>query len=32
MYNLPSLTDFGGNKEETEIVAFLNDLVFKSIR
>ncbi len=31
MYNLPSLTDFGGNKEETEIVAFLNDLVFKSI-
>lgn len=31
MYNLPSLTDFGRNKEETEIVAFLNDLVFKSI-
>lgn len=32
MKNLPSLTDFGGSKEETEIVAFLNDLVFKSIR
>ena len=32
MNNLPSLTDFGKNKEETEVVAFLNDLVFSSIR
>ena len=31
MNNLPSLTDFGKNKEETEVVAFLNDLVFSSI-
>ena len=32
MNNLPSLTDFGKNKEETEVVAFLNDLVFSSIK
>ncbi len=31
MYNLPSLTDFGKTKEESEIIAFLNDLVFSSI-
>ena len=28
---LPSLTDFGNNKEESEIIAFLNDLVFNSL-
>ena len=32
MYNLPSLTDFGNKKNETEIVLFLNDLVFKNIK
>lgn len=32
MYNLPSLTDFGKNKEESEIISFLNDLVFSSLR
>lgn len=32
MYNLPSLTDFGKTKEETEIIAFLNDLVFSGIK
>lgn len=32
MHNLPSLTDFGKTKEETEIIAFLNDLVFSSIK
>ncbi len=31
MNNLPSLTDFGKNKEETEVIAFLNDLVFTSL-
>ena len=31
MNNLPSLTDFGNNKEESEIIAFLNDLVFNSL-
>jgi AcrR family transcriptional regulator len=31
MNNLPSLTDFGKNKEESEIIAFLNDLVFTSL-
>ncbi len=31
MNNLPSLTDFGKTKEETEIISFLNDLVFSSI-
>lgn len=32
MYNLPSLTDFGKTKEEGEIIAFLNDLVFTSLK
>lgn len=32
MNNLPSLTDFGKTKEESEIVAFLNDLVFASLK
>jgi AcrR family transcriptional regulator len=31
MNNLPSLTDFGEKKEESEIIAFLNDLVFASL-
>jgi AcrR family transcriptional regulator len=31
MQNLPSLTDFGGNKDEKKLVAFLEDLVFRSI-
>jgi AcrR family transcriptional regulator len=31
MNNLPSLTDFGEQKDEQEIVAFLIDLVFSSI-
>lgn len=32
MHNLPSLTDFGKTKEEGEIIAFLNDLVFTSLK
>ncbi|MFI3219978.1 MAG: TetR/AcrR family transcriptional regulator [Methylococcales bacterium] len=32
MKNLPSLTDFGNNKDEAEIVLFLEDLVLSSIR
>ena len=32
MNNLPSLTDFGKSKEESEIIAFLNDLVFTSLK
>lgn len=32
MNHLPSLTDFGRTKSETEIVAFLNDLVFTSLK
>lgn len=32
MQNLPSLTDFGSSKDETEIVAFLENIVFSSIR
>lgn len=32
MHNLPSLTDFGNNKEEAAIISFLNDLVFSSIK
>lgn len=32
MNNLPSLTDFGETKEESEIIAFLNDLVFTSLK
>ena len=31
MNNLPSLTDFGQNKDEAEIVKFLENLVFSSI-
>ena len=32
MNNLPSLTDFGKSKGESEIISFLNDLVFKSLK
>lgn len=32
MNHLPSLTDFGKTKEETEIISFLNDLVFSSVK
>ncbi|MFD2161547.1 TetR/AcrR family transcriptional regulator [Paradesertivirga mongoliensis] len=32
MHNLPSLTDFGASKDETQIVSFLENLVFSSIR
>lgn len=32
MNNLPSLTDFSDTKEESEIIAFLNDLVFSSLK
>lgn len=32
MNNLPSLTDFGNTKEENKITAFLNDLVFTSLK
>jgi AcrR family transcriptional regulator len=32
MQNLPSLTDFGGSKEEKKLVSFLEDLVFSSIK
>lgn len=32
MNNLPSLTDFGKTKEDKNVVSFLNDLVFSSIR
>ncbi len=32
MNNLPSLTDFGKAKEESEIIAFLNDLVLSSLK
>lgn len=32
MNNLPSLTDFGKDKDESKIVAFLKDLVFCSIK
>lgn len=32
MNNLPSLTDFGKTKEESEIIAFLNDLVFTCLK
>ncbi|TRX04506.1 TetR/AcrR family transcriptional regulator [Flavobacterium gawalongense] len=31
MNNLPSLTDFGINKDEAKIISFLDDLVFSSI-
>lgn len=32
MNHLPSLTDFGQTKEESEIIDFLNDLVFTSLK
>jgi len=32
MNNLPSLTDFGKDKDEAKIVVFLEDLVFSSIK
>lgn len=32
MNNLPSLTDFGKDKDESKIVLFLEDLVFSSIK
>lgn len=32
MINLPSLTDFGKDKDESKIVMFLEDLVFSSIK
>jgi hypothetical protein len=32
MKNLPSLTDFGKEKDELKIVSFLEDLVFSSIK
>ena len=32
MHNLPSLTDFGKDKDESKIVTFLEDLVFSSIK
>jgi AcrR family transcriptional regulator len=32
MRNLPALTDFGKTREESDIVAFLNDLVFNSLK
>ena len=32
MNNLPSLTDFGKDKDELKIVSFLEDLVFSSIK
>ncbi|MBL7923071.1 MAG: hypothetical protein JNL88_02635, partial [Bacteroidia bacterium] len=32
MNNLPSLTDFGKSRQESEIIAFLEDLVFSSLK
>lgn len=32
MNHLPSLTDFGKTKDESEIIDFLNDLVFTSLK
>ena len=32
MKHLPSLTDFAKTKEESEIISFLNDLVFSSLK
>jgi AcrR family transcriptional regulator len=32
MNNLPSLTDFGINKEESEMISFITDLVFTSLK
>lgn len=32
MKNLPALTDFGRNSEESEVISFLDDLVFSRLR
>lgn len=32
MHNLPSLTDFGKSKNDSKIVAFLEDLVFRTLK
>ncbi|MEP7322109.1 MAG: TetR/AcrR family transcriptional regulator [Saprospiraceae bacterium] len=32
MNHLPSLTDFGKTRQESEIISFLNDLVFSSLK
>ncbi len=32
MKNLPALTDFGNNSEESEVICFLDDLVFSRLR
>ncbi len=32
MHNLPSLTDFGETKEESNVISFLEDLVFSTIK
>ncbi|MDP4284042.1 MAG: TetR/AcrR family transcriptional regulator [Bacteroidota bacterium] len=32
MNNLPSLTDFGNSKDESKIIAFLEDLIFSSLK
>lgn len=32
MHNLPSLTDFGNSKSESDVIRFLEDLVFSSIK
>lgn len=32
MHNLPALTDFGQTKKETDVIAFLNELVFSSLK
>jgi len=32
MNNLPALTDFGKKKDETEVIEYLNDLVFTSLQ
>ena len=32
MHHLPSLTDFGNSKDDTQVVAFLENLVFSAIR
>jgi AcrR family transcriptional regulator len=31
-HNLPSLTDFGGTKDEKKMVSFLEDLIFSSVK
>ncbi len=32
MRHLPSLTDFGKTKTETDVISFLNDLVFGPLK